>query len=441
MLALVLVFPLLAAAALAAPRGETAAAQGTASGVVANLQVGVSITVEGKVTAYTRATASANGSITIGGIRYGIKAGVSLPGCVQIGATVRIKLDLNLLGLISACDVIWAQLSVSGLVTAYVKATSTANGSITIGGKTYVIKAGVSLPTCVKLGINVTLRLTLNGGGQVTGCAFVKASVTLSGLVSAYVRATATANGSITIGGKTLVIKAGASLPTCVQIGVNLKLKLTLNALGQVSGCQLLDIFNGSITLDGLVTAYVKATATSNGSITIGGVRLQIKAGVSLPGVVVGARVKLGLNISSSQITSCTFISARLAVSGLVSAYVKATATANGSITIGGRTLVIRAGVSLPAAVKVGVNVKLSVHLNANAQVTACDFVSAKVKVTGLVTAYVSATATHTGSITIGGKAFIIKAGVTLPLLIALGLVVDVTLNLNSSGQVTGCGC
>jgi hypothetical protein len=237
MLALVLVFPLLAAAALAAPRGETAAAQGTASGVVANLQVGVSITVEGKVTAYTRATASANGSITIGGIRYGIKAGVSLPGCVQIGATVRIKLDLNLLGLISACDVIWAQLTVSGLVTAYVKATSTANGSITIGGRTLVIRAGVSLPAAVKVGVNVKLSVHFNANAQVTACDFVSAKVKVTGLVTAYVSATATHTGSITIGGKAFIIKAGVTLPLLIALGLVVDVTLNLNSSGQVTGC------------------------------------------------------------------------------------------------------------------------------------------------------------------------------------------------------------
>jgi len=435
----------LVAVALAAPRGETTAAQSNNVQQQASTQsslVNVSITVQGRVSAFTKPTGSSNGSITIAGIKYTIRAGVNLCECIKVGVEVRLRLNLDLNGLISGCTVEWVKATVSGLVSAYVRATASSNGSITIGGHTYTIKAGVSLPLCIQVGVYVSLKLQFNGSGHVTSCTFLKAEVTLNGLVTAYVRATASTNGSITVGGKTFVIKAGTSLPLCVHVGVNLKLRLDLTAGGQVRGCSILQIIAGNVTLDGLVTALVRPTGSTAGSITIGGIKLRLKAGLSLPAAIaVGVRARLNLDISDGTIRGCQLVSASLTISGLVSAYVKTTSSTNGSITIGGKKLVIQAGVALPSAIKVGVRAKLALTLSATGHVTRCSFISASVFVSGLLNVYVPATATSNGRLTVGGASFVVKAGTSLPLLLSIGLLVKLTLKLNSGGQVIGCSC
>jgi hypothetical protein len=435
----------LGAVALGAPRGETAAAQSQLVQTQVSAQnslVDVSITVQGRVSAFTKATGTSNGSITIAGVKYAIRAGIPLCECIKVGAEVRLRLHLDLNGLISGCTVEWVRVTLSGLVSAYTHATASSNGSITIGGHTYSIKAGVSLPLCVRVGVYVSLKLVFNGSGQVTGCSFIKAYVTLSGLVTAYVRATATSNGSITVGGKTLVIKAGTSLPLCVQVGAQLKLRLDLSASGLVRGCSVLEIVSGKVTLDGLVTALVRPTATTGGSITIGGIKLRLKAGLVLPAAIsVGVKARVNVDVSDGTVRGCQFLSASITVAGLVSAYVKATATTNGSITIAGKKIIIKAGVALPAAIKIGVRAKLALTLDSTGHVTRCSFVSASVYVAGLLSLYNPTTLTSNGRLTVDGASFVIKAGTKLPLLLSIGLFVKLTLKLNSSGQVIGCSC
>ena len=123
--------------------------------------------------------------------------------------------------------------NVSGTVTAYAKATATANGSITIGGTKYVIKAGTTLSATIKVGVYVSLRLTLNASGQVTACAVI--SVKVSGLITAFVPATPLTTGKLVIGGQSFVIAKGASLS--LSVGLNVTLTLTLNSAGQVTSC------------------------------------------------------------------------------------------------------------------------------------------------------------------------------------------------------------
>ena len=263
-------------------------------------------------------------------------------------------------------------------------------------------------------------------------------TTSVSGTVSAYVKATATANGYITIGGVKYVIKAGTTLSSLIKVGVYVSLRLTLNASGQITACTVLSV---KVKVSGTVTAYVKATSTTNGSITIGGVKYVIKAGTTLSALIkVGVYANLTLTLNgSNQVTACTVISVKVNVSGSVTSYLPATSVTDGYITIGGVKYVIRAGTTLSSLIKVGVYANVTLTLNSLSKVTACAVISVKVKVSGLVTAYVKATATANGSVTIGGKVYVVKAGTTLPSAIKVGAYVNATLTLNGSGQVTSC--
>ena len=197
-----------------------------------------SVTVTGKVSAYVKATATSHGYITIGGVKHLIKAGVNLPVAVKVGATVKLTLTLDLLGRITACTVNSVKVTVTGKVSAYVKATATSHGYITIGGVKHVIKAGVNLPAEVKVGAWVRLRLTLDGAGRITACTVNSVKVTVTGKVTAFVPATLLTSGSLVIGGKAYVIATGTIISTHIQVGLNVTLQLTLNSSGHVTSCK-----------------------------------------------------------------------------------------------------------------------------------------------------------------------------------------------------------
>ena len=190
--------------------------------------------------------------------------------------------------------------SVAGTVTAYLKATATANGSITIGGTKYVIKAGTSLSTAIKVGVYVNVTLTLNGSNQVTVCTVISVKVNVSGTVTAYVKATASTNGYIVIGGVKYIIKAGTTLSALVKVGAVVNVTLTLNGSGQVVACAVL-----SVKVSGLITAFVPATLLTTGQLVIGGQSFVIAKGASLS-LSVGLNLTLTLTLNSAgHVTSC----------------------------------------------------------------------------------------------------------------------------------------
>ena len=256
--------------------------------------------VAGTVTAYLKATATANGSITIGGTKYVIKAGTTLSAMIKVGAYVSLRLTLNASGQVTACTVLSVKLKVSGTVSAYVKATTTANGYITIGGVKYIIKAGTTLSALVKVGVYVNVTLTLNGSNQVTACAVISVKLNVSGTVTAYVKATASTNGYIVIGGVKYIIKAGTTLSALVKVGAVVNVTLTLNGSGQVVACAVL-----SVKVSGLITAFVPATLLTTGQLVIGGQSFVIAKGASLS-LSVGLNLTLTLTLNSAgHVTSC----------------------------------------------------------------------------------------------------------------------------------------
>ncbi len=125
--------------------------------------------VSGLVSQYVKATATAGGYIVIGGVRYVIKAGVSLPSLITLNSTVKLTLTLDAAGKVTTCVVTSVKVTASGLVSAFVPATSLTSGSLAIAGKTYVIASGTAI-TGVSVGLTLKLELTLNSSGQVTSC-------------------------------------------------------------------------------------------------------------------------------------------------------------------------------------------------------------------------------------------------------------------------------
>lgn len=104
------------------------------------------------------------------------------------------------------------------------------------------------------------------------------------GVISAYAPATANAAGSLTIGSLTFAIAPGFSIKG-VAVGQDRCFSFCFNASGQISG-QTGDASAGQNVpkVCGIVTSFASAWGSSIGSVTIGGARIRIAAGIYLGG-------------------------------------------------------------------------------------------------------------------------------------------------------------
>jgi hypothetical protein len=187
-------------------------------------------------------------------------------------------------------------LEVCGKVTAYVAATAKLPGTVTVGGDPFVIAAGADVDAELDAGADACLNLTINSAGAVTELVVVdaqaNATLRVCGVISVYVRATASQTGRISIGERDLVIAAGADLPASVKVGADVCATLALNARGQVEDGEVRVRADSTIHLCGTVNAVTKATADSTGLLQIGNHDLKIAAGTDL-----ATKVKVGANI------------------------------------------------------------------------------------------------------------------------------------------------
>jgi hypothetical protein len=331
----------------------------------------------GVVSAYTVATASAPGSITIGESTIPIAAGTALDGAgiVHAGADLCLHGTVNGFGQLTAPSSVSANatttIHVCGVVSAFTSATTSSAGSITVGGQTIPIAAGTPIDGSglITLGTDLCLSGTLNGVGQLTAPSSVSANATTTiqvcGVVSAYTAATASSAGSITVGGQTIPIAAGTPIDGSglITLGTDLCLNGTLDGSGQlVVPSSVSAGATASLSVCGVVTAYAAATASTPGSITIGGRTIPIAAGTSLSGsglVTIGANLCLNgsLNASGQLVPpSSVAVNATSTVNvcGVLTAFTPATASAPGSITIGGQTFSIAPGTTLGFSPRVG---------------------------------------------------------------------------------------
>jgi hypothetical protein len=285
------------------------------SSITANATTSVSLC--GVVSAYTGATASAPGSITIGGQTFPIAAGTVISGSslINLGANLCLTGTLNASGQLvvpsSVSANVSATVNVCGVVVAYTAATASSPGSITIGGNTFPIAAGTAIQGSglITIGANLCLSGTVNPSGQLIAPSTItvnaSASLNVCGVVTAYTAASSVTPGSITIAGQTFSIAPGAVLGGNIQVGANLCLSATTNPSGQIGG--------GSATPNpdpappttpvnacGIVTEYTPATSSSPGSITVGGQTFSIAPGTTFgPEVRVGASLCFNLPVTA----------------------------------------------------------------------------------------------------------------------------------------------
>lgn len=295
---------------------------GMASGPMAQPARAGSLKVCGEVTVYVKATVLGTGLLTINGVPFVILAGASLPAAVAVGADLCLDLSTNLLGLVTGAAVtanVSTKLKLCGTVVAYTKATATTAGLLKIGAKTLTIGIGNTLPATVAVGANLCIDLELDAFGRVKDgevIANVETHLKICGKVSAYVKATASTEGLLTIAGRTFKIAVDEDLPAVVDVDADLCLDLTLNAFGQISDCGA--ILNVESTLDvcGQVTAYAAAGSTTNGSLTIAGLHKVIAAGADIDTKVkAAAYLKLRLTVDAfARIAKATVLKVGISV-------------------------------------------------------------------------------------------------------------------------------
>jgi hypothetical protein len=151
------------------------------------------------------------------------------------------------------------------------------------------------------------------------------------------------------------------------MIGANLCLSSGVNVTGQlIPPISVTVNVPSTVTLCGIVSAFTAATATVPGSITIGGTTLTIAPGTTLIGVVIGSNYCLNASLNpTGQVITPVTVTVNPGITpmicGTVTAYTAATATASGSITIGGVTYIIAPGSVLGGAslILIGANVCL----------------------------------------------------------------------------------
>ena len=424
------------------------------------------VAVCGTVTAYVPA-GLVPGVIVIGGRSIPIAAGTTLNGAglIALGSDLCLSGTLNLSGELVSPSTITVNATASvqtcGIVSAYTAATSLVPGLVVIGGQPFPIAAGVTLDGSglLTVGANVCLNGTVNGLGQLITpssiTANVATTVSVCGVVTAYTAATASAPGSLTIGGQTFPIAAGTAIDGSglITVGANLCLNGTLDASGQlVVPSSVTANVSTSVSVCGVVSAYTAATASAPGSLTIGGQTFPIAAGTVISGsslITAGADLCLTgtLNASGQLVVPSSVsanVSAAVNVCGVVVAYTAATASTPGSITIGGNTFPIAVGTAIDGSglITVGANLCLNGTVNAAGQLIPPSTITVNagtsLNVCGVVTAYTAATAAAPGSITIGGQTFSIAPGTVLAGNVQVGANLCLSATINPGGQIGG---
>ena len=141
------------------------------------------VKVCGVVTAYTEATATAVGLLKAAGNTWNVALGTNLPASVDAGADLCLNLTLNGFGQVkngTAVANVNATVDVCGQVTAYAAATSTTNGSLTLGGINRTIVAGADVDGGVGVGAYVKLRLETDVFARVAKATVLKAGASLN---------------------------------------------------------------------------------------------------------------------------------------------------------------------------------------------------------------------------------------------------------------------
>lgn len=396
-------------------------------GRVSAQTTGTTVSICGTVSAYTAPGTSSTGLISFSApsASYTLAAGATVT--LGTGASTAAGSNVCLVGLVGANSQLTSvtitaapsaasTVTLCGLVSVY-STPGTAVGSITIGGVIYPIAIGATAFTgvAVSQGANVCITATLNGLGQITGGTAIANPATTAttpvvfcGTLQAYTPATSSTTSA------TIVFSAPSATSYTVAPGVTVgSTALAVNGslvciVGQSNGTQLTSVsfvlpVSTTLPVCGVVTAYNPATASTAGSVTINGATIVLAPNASL-----SSSITIGLNYClvatlnilqqatalavTAQTTTATPTSTAtptatatgtpatatatatpvtLVVCGVITNYLAATATTNGTLTINGQVVGIAPGaVFTGTALAVNANVCISGALNSTQQIT-----------------------------------------------------------------------
>jgi hypothetical protein len=310
------------------------------------------VTVCGVVGTYSTPGTS-TGAITIGGILYPIAVGAAaFTGTVTSGTNICLTATLNALGQITGGNAVanptsgaTTAVNFCGTLSIYTPPGTSTAGTITFSAPaaSYAVAPGVTVgnPSLATAGSLVCIVGQTNGT-QLVSVSFVptvSSTLTVCGLVTAYVPATGTTTGSVTINGTTLVLAPNASLSGAITVNTNLCLVATLNTLQQAAAV--------AVSVNQAVTATPTATGTP---------------GTATPTVTV---------TGTPPTATTTPTPTTLVICGVITNYIAATSSTNGTLTINGTVLGIAPGAAFSGAtVGVGANVCISATLNSAQQIT-----------------------------------------------------------------------
>ncbi len=323
-------------------------------------------TVCGVVSGFVPATTLTPGYIIINGQTYPIAPNTGLGvSSIPIGTTYCLNSGTGLLSGGYGSQAFY----VCGVIVNYVPPTQYSLGSITLGNQTYSIVPGVSLLSTGLVGTGtVCLNGTVNGAGQITsgtfgGIAGTTTPISVCGALGGFTPPTGASSGSIVINGQTYTIAPGVLVSGGALLTLNSGVCLNGSATApyQLIAASVSPFTLAPVSVCGAVSAYVPATASTAGSITVGGQTYGIAPGFTISGsslLAIGASQSVCLSATlngAGQITSGSIggnatSTPTVDVCGAVTAYTPATATAGGTITVAGRTLVINAGTSFVGA-------------------------------------------------------------------------------------------
>jgi hypothetical protein len=251
--------------------------------------------------------------------------------------------------------------TISGQVSEFSPATAISAGLISIGGAQYAIAPGTVFKSqeLITAGAYLSIRAVMNSEGQLIAISSVESqgteTISVCGKVSGFLPATDWTAGSLVLNSKTYAIAPGVKLKGELQLSPDADVCLTaaVDFSGQITFLNsVAPSAQSSNTVCGTVTSFNPATSTNPGSITIGGMSFTIAAGVTLPGVGLGANLCLNLCIDSngrivgiSNLPGATVTTG--SICGQVTAFKRALGGIRGSISIGSITFPIAPGLVL----------------------------------------------------------------------------------------------
>lgn len=413
--------------------------------------VKVTAHVCGEVEAYSSASSSSEGALSIDGKDYKLAKGSQNESQGEITVGAKVCCDIKFLAIDDSAATDYscavqagAKVTVCGTLEEYVKATAFDDGSLKLDGKNYPIKQGstvdneaylqVGAHVCVESWVGVDSSF---GGTIEVSDEGVKVKQHVCGEVKAYAKGTGTANGHLQIDGEDYDLTSNSSVTGDQSLTVGAKVCCDLDVIGSESDEKLVAsgscALEASVTVDicGTLEGYQKATETDDGWMQMDGKKYVIDKGTDVQNEAMltqGAHVCVHTtqgasgNLGGTAVVSEDGVALSAHVCGKVKSYTSASGDTNGSLSIDGEDYQLDSKSKLQGAADLKVDAQVCCDLkfvsadgnNGNKLITeaSCSYdVSVDLDICGTFEGYQKATATDDGWVQLDGKKYEIDKG------------------------------